>query len=284
VQGPKRSVLSEFGLDAEGRADLGSERILMTIDQPEWNHNSGNFIFGPDDGYLYIGVGDGGARDGVHLLSQRLQSWCGKVLRIDVDSTSPGRPYGIPADNPFLDDPHASHEIWALGLRNPWGCWIDPETGLFWLADVGQDLYEEINLIERGGNYGWNLREGYHEFPGRAPLMELLKRRDREAEEGVFLDPIHEYPRTDGISITGGFVYRGEIEALRDRYVFGDWGTGRVWGLLYDVEAGEKTCNLPLRTDESVAELLIKPSSFWPDENGEVIVTDWQGKLYRIVE
>jgi len=284
VQGPKRSIMSEFGIDGEGRADLGSERILMTIDQPEWNHNSGNLIFGPEDGYLYIGVGDGGARDGVHLLSQRLQSWCGKVLRIDVDSTSPGRPYGIPEDNPFLDDPHASPEIWALGLRNPWGCWIDPETGLFWLADVGQDLYEEINLIERGGNYGWNHREGFHEFAGRAALMELLRRRDREAEEREFLDPIHEYPRTDGISITGGFVYRGKVEALRDRYVYGDWGTGRMWGLVYDAEAGEVVCNRPLRTDEAVAENIIKPTSFWPDENGEVIVTDWEGKLYRIGE
>lgn len=284
AQGPKVLVISEFRTGKDGKADLSTERILLKVQQPEWNHNSGNIQFGPEDGYLYISVGDGGMRDGVHLLAQRLQAWNGKVLRIDVDSKSPGREYGIPEDNPFVDEPFASPEIWALGLRNPWGSWIDPETGIFWLADVGQDLYEEINLIERGGNYGWNHREAAHVFPGRALLMEALKRagKDKEAEQRTFIDPIHEYSRGDGISITGGFVYRGSIEALRGHYIYGDWGTGRIWGLQYDPASKKVTSNVPLRTPEDIAENMIKPTAFSADENGEAIVLDWQGKLWRI--
>ncbi len=169
-QGPKRTVLSEFV--AKGDAiDMESERVLMEIQQPEWNHNSGNLVFGPNDGYLYYSVGDGGLGHGLHMLSQRLQAWNGKVLRIDVNSKSEGREYGIPSDNPFLDNPIASPEIYAYGLRNPWGISIDPETGLFWLADVGQALHEEVNLIERGGNYGWNFKEGSVEFPTRKEIL-----------------------------------------------------------------------------------------------------------------
>jgi quinoprotein glucose dehydrogenase len=284
AQGPKRLVLSEFSVGDNGKANLKSERILMKIQQPEWNHNSGNIVFGPKDGFLYLSVGDGGLRDGVHLLAQRLQAWNGKVLRIDVDSKSPGREYGLPEDNPFIDNPIASPEIYALGLRNPWGSWIDPETGLFWLADVGQDFHEEVNLIERGGNYGWNYREAMHEFAGRAPLMQTLKRKDKGIEKLQFIDPIHEYPRTDGISITGGFVYRGKIDALKNHYIYGDWGTGRIWGLEYDTAAKKVSENIALRTPEQVAEGLIKPTGIYPDENGEAIILDWQGKLYRITE
>lgn len=284
AQGPKRLVLSEFSVGDNGKANLKSERILMKIQQPEWNHNSGNIVFGPKDGFLYLSVGDGGLRDGVHLLAQRLQAWNGKVLRIDVDSKSPGREYGLPEDNPFIDNPIASPEIYALGLRNPWGSWIDPETGLFWLADVGQDFHEEVNLIERGGNYGWNYREAMHEFAGRAPLMQTLKRKDKGIEKLQFIDPIHEYPRTDGISITGGFVYRGKIDALKNHYIYGDWGTGRIWGLEYDTAAKKVSENIALRTPEQVAEGLIKPTGIYPDENGEAIILGWQGKLYRITE
>ena len=284
AQGPKRLVLSEFSVGDNGKANLKSERILMKIQQPEWNHNSGNIVFGPKDGFLYLSVGDGGLRDGVHLLAQRLQAWNGKVLRIDVDSKSPGREYGLPEDNPFIDNPIASPEIYALGLRNPWGSWIDPETGLFWLADVGQDFHEEVNLIERGGNYGWNYREAMHEFAGRVPLMQTLKRKDKGIEKLQFIDPIHEYPRTDGISITGGFVYRGKIDALKNHYIYGDWGTGRIWGLEYDSAAKKVSENIALRTPEQVAEGLIKPTGIYPDENGEAIILGWQGKLYRITE
>lgn len=284
AQGPKRSVLSEFQVDSNGAADLSTERILMRIQQPEWNHNSGNILFGPDDGMLYIAVGDGGLRDGVHLLAQRLQSWSGKVLRIDVDSSSPGRPYGIPQDNPFLSDPIASPEIWALGLRNPWGCWIDPKTSLFWLADVGQDLFEEINLIEKGGNYGWNHREATHKFAGRDQLLQVIKKPDKNVDESQFIDPIHEYPRTDGVSITGGFVYYGPIASIDGDYLYGDWGSGRVWALRYDAEGRKVVQNQELRTPEQVAELMIKPTGFYPDESGAPIVLDWQGKIYRIVQ
>jgi len=153
-QGPKRTRISEFRASDGKVADLSSERILMEIQQPEWNHNSGNLLFGPKDGFLYICVGDGGSKNGIFMLPQKLTRWNGKVLRIDVDGKSPGREYGIPKDNPFIDYPNACPEIYAFGFRNPWGSWIDPDTGLFWLADVGQDLWEEIDLVEKGGNYG----------------------------------------------------------------------------------------------------------------------------------
>lgn len=211
-QGPKRTRISELQVsnsDADA-ADLSSERILMEIQQPDWNHNSGNLLFGPQDGFLYICVGDGGFKNGIFMLPQKLTRWNGKVLRIDVDGESPGREYGIPKDNPFIGDPNACPEIYAFGFRNPWGVWIDPETGLFWLADVGQDLWEEIDLVEKGGNYGWEYREGKHEFVFRKPLMELLMAKVDPPRGTEFIDPIHEYSHADGLSITGGFVYRGK--------------------------------------------------------------------------
>ena len=285
-QGPKRSVLSEFQV-SEGdpnSADIGSERILMEIQQPEWNHNSGNLLFDPKDGMLYVCVGDGGLKNGVFLLSQKLTRWNGKVLRIDVDGTSPGREYGIPADNPYVGVPNACEEIWALGLRNPWGAAIDPETGQFWLADVGQDLFEEINLMEKGGNYGWEFKEGLIDFPGRAKLMEALGIRRTDPPRGTqFIDPVHVYPHGDGLSITGGFVYRGSgVPSLEGKYVFGDWKYGTIWALDYDASTEEVKANHVLHKDENPAEPLVQPSGFYPDENGEVIVLGWRGKMFRI--
>lgn len=286
-QGPKRSVLSEFQVmkgDADV-ADPASERILMEIQQPEWNHNSGNLLFDPESGYLYVCVGDGGLKNGVFMLPQKLTSWSGKVLRIDVDGRSPGREYAIPSDNPFVGVPNASEEIWALGLRNPWGVAIDPETGIFWLADVGQDLYEEINLIEKGGNYGWEHREGLVAQPGRAAFMEALgmgKRMDppRGTE---FIDPVHVYPHGEGLSVTGGFVYRGSaVPSLAGHYVFGDWKYGALWGLDYDAEAKSVRGNHVLHKPENPAEPVVQPTGIYPDENGEVIVLGWRGKIFRL--
>ncbi len=286
-QGPKRSVLSEFKVSADNPAvaDPGSERILMEIQQPEWNHNSGNLLFGPEDGLLYVCVGDGGLKNGVFMLPQKLTHWNGKVLRIDVDGTSPGRPYGIPSDNPFVGVPNASEEIYALGLRNPWGAAIDPETGLFWLADVGQDLYEEVNLIEKGGNYGWEHREGLIEFPGRGPLLEALGMPKKDPPRGTrFIDPIHVYPHGDGLSITGGFVYRGSaIPSLAGKYVFGDWKYGTLWALDYDPAAKAVKANHVLHKADNPAEPVVQPSGFYPDEKGEVIVLGWRGKVFRLV-
>lgn len=285
-QGPKRLTLAEYTVskDDPAVADPASERILMEVQQPEWNHNSGNIFFGPHDGMLYFCVGDGGRRNGVHLLSQKLTSWSGKVLRLDVDERTGSRPYGIPADNPFVKTPNAAPEIWAYGFRNPWGVTIDPESGIFYLADVGQDLYEEINVVEKGGNYGWNFREGANVFPGQAALMAALGQKNADPPKDVVLiDPIHEYTRTDGISITGGFVYRGEaIPALQGHFVYGDWRFGNLWALRYD-PADKSVVNHLIEKPADVANPTTQPTGFYPDEKGEVLVLDWRGAIHRIV-
>jgi len=284
-QGPKRLVLAEYTISKSdpNAADPASERVLLEVQQPEWNHNSGNIFFGPKDGMLYLCVGDGGMKNGVHMLSQKLTSWSGKVLRLDVDGRTASLPYGIPADNPFVQTPSAAPEIWAYGFRNPWGAAIDPETGLFYLADVGQDLYEEINLVEKGGNYGWNYREAAHDFPGREPLMAALGQKADPPKDAVFIDPIHEYNRADGLSITGGFVYRGSaIPALRGHFVYGDWRFGNLWALAYDA-AGKTVVNHLIDKPADVANPTTQPTGFFPDEKGEVLVLDWRGAIHRIV-
>lgn len=283
-QGPKRLVLAEYSVPdaAASSVDLSTERILLEVQEPEWNHNSGNVFFGPD-GKLYLCSGDGGLKNGVHLLAQKLTSWCGKVLRIDVDTRSGTRPYGIPEDNPFVNMPNASPEIWAYGLRNPWGAAIDPATGLFYLADVGQDLYEEINLIEKGGNYGWNYREATHSFPGREALATALGQKADPPKDAVFIEPIHEYSRADGLSITGGFVYRGKaVPALQGRFIFGDWRFGNLWALHYDPAQG-KVIDVAVLEKPDPANPTAQPTAFCPDENGEAFVLDWRGAIFRLV-
>jgi len=283
-QGPKRSVLSEFTVskDDPKKADLSSERILMEIQQPEWNHNSGNIFFGPSDGFLYICVGDGGLKNGVFMLAQKLTRWNGKVLRIDVDGKSDTRPYGIPEDNPFIETPHACPEIYALGLRNPWGASIDPETGQFWLADVGQNLYEEVNIIEKGGNYGWEFREGLHDFGDRDRLMDALNINKKDPPKGVeFIDPIWEYDRLEGFSITGGFVYRGEkLPELNGYFIVGDWKLGNTWGLKLDPDtnqlAEEKELLRPAVEDK------IQPTAYCPDLDGEIVMLNWDGRIFLL--
>ncbi len=285
-QGPKRLVVAEYTVskDNPDAADAGSERVLLEVQQPEWNHNSGNILFGPEDGMLYICVGDGGFRNGIFMLPQKLTRWNGKVLRIDVDSRTDELEYGIPSDNPFVSDPVACPEIWAYGLRNPWGAAIDAETGLFYLADVGQDLYEEIDIIKKGGNYGWEYREGLHEFAPRADLMKLLGRKPDAPAGANFIDPIHEYNRADGLSITGGFVYRGDaIPDLQGHYLYGDWKFGNLWALHYDPKSKEVVSNDQFEKPADLANPTVQPTGFYPDENGEAIVLGWRGKLFRIV-
>ncbi len=285
-QGPKRLVLAEYSVSADdpNLADLASERVLLEIQQPEWNHNSGNLFFGPKDGMLYLCVGDGGLKNGVFLLAQKMTRWNGKVLRIDVNTRSGGREYGIPADNPFLDDPIACPEIWALGFRNPWGAAIDPESGLLYLADVGQDLWEEINVVEKGGNYGWDYREGTHHFATRDAYMQLIGRKVDEPKGIKFAEPVHEYSRADGLSITGGYVYRGDaIPALTGHFIYGDWKFGNFWALKYDADKGAVVANHQIEKPTDLKNPTAQPTGIYPDENGEPIVLDWRGALFRIV-
>ncbi|MFK5922312.1 MAG: PQQ-dependent sugar dehydrogenase [Verrucomicrobiota bacterium] len=283
-QGPKRTRISEFK-SADGQTvDLSSERILMEIQQPEWNHNSGNLLFNPKDGFLYICVGDGGLKNGVFMLPQKLTRWNGKVLRIDVDGKSPGREYAIPKDNPFVDVPNACPEIYAFGFRNPWGSWIDPETGIFWLADVGQDLWEEIDWVEKGGNYGWEYMEGTHPQVFRKELMKLLMRKANPPRGTQFIDPVYEYSHADGLSITGGFVYRGEkIPALQGYYVYGDWKLGTVWALKIDEKSKKVIDHVVLFKAKDNAEEKFNWTAFAADKDGEVLLLNWDGRIFRMV-
>jgi glucose/arabinose dehydrogenase len=266
---PHTSVISRFRVskDDPDRADPDSEEELLRIKQPFWNHNGGTIVFGPD-GYLYIGLGDGGlARDPMGN-GQNLKTLLGSILRIDVDHKDPGKAYAVPKDNPFVGRDDARGEIWAYGIRNVWRIAFDPATGVLWAADVGQDLWEEIDLIQRGGNYGWNLREGMHPFGknGSGPREDLI-------------DPIWEYHHDVGKSITGGSVYRGSrLPDLVGAYLYADYVTGKIWALRYDAEAKQVTANQPILGN------IMPVMSFGEDEKGEIYYMTDHGELYRFEE
>ena len=217
---PRRSILSRFTVSEDGSViDPASEEIILSQTQPYSNHNGGTVVFGPD-GYLYLSVGDGGAADDPHHYGQNLGSFLGKVLRIDVNKKGEtGALYVVPADNPFVGREGAKPEIWAWGTRNIWRMAFDSKTGDLWAGDVGQNEWEEISLIVKGGNYGWNAREGFHPFA-------------RGKGDGPFIDPIVEYGHREGLSVTGGVVYRGTaIDGLDGVYIYGDFVFGTVWGI-----------------------------------------------------
>ena len=266
-----RSIVSRFLASDEhpAEADPHSEQILMRVDEPYGNHNGGTVVFGPD-GYLYIALGDGGAARDPHMNGQNLQTLLGSILRIDVDHQDQQhkRPYAIPPDNPFAaekDKDFARPEIWAYGLRNPWRVTFDRATGRCWAADVGQDTWEEIDLIQRGGNYGWNLREGRHPHgPGGARSC------------SAFIEPIWDYHHDLGKSITGGYVYRGrEVPELQGAYLYADWVTGQVWALWYDEPTRRVTANRTIQKQG------LPVLTFGEDDQGEVYFGTHGGRVYR---
>jgi glucose/arabinose dehydrogenase len=211
---PRRSVISRFAM-RDGVMDMASERIILEVAQPYPNHNGGQLAFGPD-GMLYVALGDGGAGGDPHGNGQNLGALLGSILRIDVS----GDGYAVPPDNPFVAQADASGEIWAYGLRNPWRFSFDSATGDLWAGDVGQNEWEEVDLIERGGNYGWTIMEGF-ECYGAAQCNQSGLRQPRAA-----------YGHGDGCSVTGGFVYRGEaLPELVGWYVYGDFCSGNIWAV-----------------------------------------------------
>lgn len=263
---PLTSIISRFKLGKDGkRIDPKSEEEILRIPQPFWNHNGGTIAFGPD-GYLYIALGDGGKANDPFGNGQNLKTLLGSILRIDVDHKDEGKNYAVPKDNPFLNYPGAKGEIWACGVRNIWRLSFDRQTGVCWAADVGQDIWEEINLIVRGGNYGWNLREAKHPF-GIGGL---------QAPRQDIIEPIYEYHHDVGKSITGGFVYRGKrLPELVGAYLYADYVTGKLYALRYDFDRQLVTANQPIGGN------ILPVLSFGEDETGEVYFMTTQGFIQR---
>ena len=271
---PRRGVLSRFTVSADDpdQADPSSEQVILEVQQPYANHNGSTVLFGPD-GYLYISFGDGGYANDPHNNGQDLSTLLGTILRIDVDHREAGRNYAIPKDNPFVNRPEARGEIWAYGLRNVWRMSFDRETGDLWAADIGQNKWEEIDLIVKGGNYGWNIREGNHEF------------KPRETAEPL-IDPVVEYPRGDGLSVTGGYVYRGDrIPQLRGAYIYADYVSGKIWALRY--QDGEVTAHREIFSGRRRTYV----TSFGEGPNGELYLCAFDsldgrggstGRLYQL--
>ena len=256
VKSPMANVVSRFRVKAGDRtvADPKSEEVLMHFEKPFWNHDGGSIAFGPD-GYLYISHGDGGSGGDPQENGQNLKTLLGKVLRIDVDRKSAGKTYAVPADNPFVSKADARAEIWAYGLRNVWRMAFDRQTGQLWGADVGQNLFEEIILINAGSNYGWNLRESFHPHGRKGVGV----RKD-------LVEPIWEYHHEVGRSITGGTVYRGkQIPELQGAYLYSDFVSTKMWALRYDPRKGRVIANHPIASN-------LAAFSFGEDEQGEVYV------------
>lgn len=260
---PYKSVIAEYHVSSTNpdAADT-AERVLLEIPDRYPNHNGGLNLFGPD-GYLFIGLGDEGGAGDPQNNGQNLSTLFGKVLRIGVDGALP---YAIPSDNPFVGTSGARGEIWAYGLRNPWRFSFDPCDGRLFLADVGQNAWEEVDIIQKGGNYGWNVMEGPACFtPPSGCVMTGLQM------------PIASYNHSLGdCSITGGYVYRGRASpALSGRYLFGDFCTGRLWELR---EAGPNSWVMTQLVQTGLA-----ISSFGEDQSGEVYIADYNGGvLYRV--
>jgi len=263
---PHTTVISRFTV-AKDNARQGirkSEQELMRIPKKYWNHNGGTILFGPD-GYLYIALGDGGSANDPDKNGQNLGTIFGKILRIDVDSTSGDKAYGIPKDNPFVKNEKARPEIWSYGMRNPWRIAFDRETGVLWCGDVGQDKWEEIDLIERGGNYGWSVREGAHPFGPQGS----------EAQPDL-IDPIWEYSHEVGKSITGGLVYRGkDVPALVGKYLYADFVSGKMWALDYDAKQKKVVGNHEIEGN------ILPVMSYGDDADREVYFTTDKGTIHR---
>ena len=267
-QPPLSSKLVRYTVDQTNpnRANTSSELVLIEQTQPFPNHNGGQIVFGPE-GYLYLSLGDGGGDFDPFGNAQNKSSLLGKILRIDVDTSSDKLNYGIPSDNPFVNSTETENyreEIFAYGLRNPWRFSFDPVTNLLWNADVGHNSIEEVNLIVKGANYGWNMFEGTACTPAAESCV-----RDN------ITFPIHEYDHEIGKSITGGFVYRGSrLPNLYGSYIYADFVAGRIWALTID--ALDQINNIELLKSN------VFITSFGIDSQNELIILGFDGKIYQL--
>ncbi len=282
-KGPaRRSIVSRFKVSKSDprKADPKSEeRVWIGPDDPFGNHNGGCIEFGPD-GFLYISLGDSGAADDPLNTGQNPKDFFASIMRIDVDHPENGKPYGIPKDNPYSrGEAYANWapEVYCIGLRNVWKFTFDKKTGDLWAGDVGQNLWEIVHLIKNGGNYGWSLKEGTHPF--------MPQRRRKPDTAAPFSPPIAEYPhaptadrKDDGKSITGGYVYRGKaIPSLDGVYVYGDFDTGRIWGLRES--GGKATISGEIVDLKKSGKLNI--AAFGEDAQGEMYILAFDGKIYK---
>lgn len=260
-----KSRISRFTVSAADPdiADPTSEQILIEQDQPFANHNGGQTTFG-SDGFLYLALGDGGSGGDPMNNAQNKSTLLGKILRIDVNTTSAGKNYGIPSDNPYAGNTQGwKEEIYTLGMRNPWRFSFDPVTGWLWCADVGQGDWEEIDILKKGGNYGWKCYEGTHPFATTGC-------------NDVYISPVYEYDHSgSNCSVTGGFVYRGStVPELYGKYIYSDYCSKRFWSLDYD------SISAPVNTSLFTASTGA-PVSFGTDDKNELYICTFDGNIYR---
>ncbi len=288
---PFRSVVSEMKISATDpdKADTNTERVILEVPQPFYNHKGGELCFGPD-GYLYLGLGDGGLGDDPFGNGQSTATLLAKMLRIDVNSRSmTGRgkrrhelQYGIPSDNPFVNEldmgPQGPRkEIYAYGLRNPWRYSFDRQTGALWCGDVGQDLWEAVYIIVNGGDYGWSVNEAGHHFkpgpPGAQYIKPIIDYTHRANLQSQAIFPDH----STGLCIIGGYVYRGkQFPALDGIYIYGDYNYGTIWGLRYDYDAKKVTAEGTMLLQKNLID------SFAEDADGELYALMQDGTIDQI--
>ncbi|MFL2983104.1 MAG: PQQ-dependent sugar dehydrogenase [Candidatus Neomarinimicrobiota bacterium] len=284
------TIVSRFSTsDDINMAEKNSEVIILEIPQPFGNHNGGHLAFGPSDGFLYIGLGDGGKFGDPFNNSQDLNTLLGAILRIDIDN---GEPYSIPDDNPFFKQNNKKREIFCYGLRNPWRFSFDRNNNDIIIGDVGQDLWEEVNWSSfeeaKGGNYGWRIMEANH----------CYNPEDFCDTTGLIM-PVHEYPNNaaymkiligmddkeaTGCSVTGGYVYRGQnIKHLQGTYIFGDYCTGRIWSFKLNEGKATSFKNLRQKLKRNSTDMPLFISSFGEDSSGELYVVDYLGAIYKFI-